>query len=190
MRCTAVVLREVFKGKAEVFQFLIYLVECPLDFAWCIQNLYAAREGVIAQSKRLLDLHCVVPVGRQDRAPSSKGISLSAKPDGSHFSGCSHGLTGEQRMLWHLLTASPELCLVQHILPTAEPLAAPKSCSASSQPGWLRPVCALTALHSHNSELLQPQAEECRSTACLPPSLPRNNLDQLFLCNILKTCWY
>lgn len=128
--------------------------------------------------------------GETEQNSSSKGISLSARPAGPHFSGCSHVLTGEQRMLWHLLTASPELCLVQHILPTAEPLAAPKICSASSQPGWLRPVCAPTALHSHNSELLQPQAEECRSTACLLPSLPRNNLEQLFLCNILKTCWY
>lgn len=182
------VLREVFKGQAEVFQFLFYLVECPLDFLWCVQNLYAAGEGVIVQSKRLLDLHRVVPVGRQDRACSSKGISLSAKPAGPNFSVCSHGLTGEPRLLRRLLTASPELCLVQYILPTAEPLAAPKICSASSQPGWLRPVCALTALRSHSSELLQPQAEECRSTACLPPSLPRNNLEQLFLCNILETC--
>lgn len=80
--------------------------------------------------------------------------------------------------------------LVSAWLAEAEPLAAPEICSAWCQPGWLGPVCALTALPSHNSELLQPQAEECRSTACLPPSLPRNNLEQLFLCNILKTCWY
>lgn len=93
------VLREVFKGQAEVFQFLFYLVEHPLDFLWCVQNLYAAGERVIVQSKRLLDLHCVVPVGRQDRACSSKGISLSAKPAGPNFSVCSHGLTGEPRLL-------------------------------------------------------------------------------------------
>lgn len=89
------VLREVFKGQAEVCQLLFYLVECPLDFLWCVQDLYAAGEGVVAQSKRLLDPHGIAPVGRHDRASASK----CAKPAGTHFSGCNHGLTGEQRLL-------------------------------------------------------------------------------------------
>lgn len=101
MRCTAVVLREVFEGQAEVFQFLFHLTECPLDFLRCVHNLYAAGEWVVVQRKGLLDLHHVVSGGEEDRAASSEAISLSVKHVRPNFSVCRHGLIWEQRLLWH-----------------------------------------------------------------------------------------
>lgn len=101
MRCTAVVLREVFNGQAEVFQFLFHLTECPLDFLRCVHNLYGAGERVVVQRKRLLDLHHVVSGGEEDRAASSVATSQSVKPAGPEFLVCRHGLIGEQRLLWH-----------------------------------------------------------------------------------------
>lgn len=87
MRSTAAVLGEVVKGQAEVFQVLFQSTDFPLDFLWCIQNLYAAGEWVVAQRKRLLDLHCIVSVRKEDRFASSKTISLNAGPS---LSVCRH----------------------------------------------------------------------------------------------------
>ena len=74
-------------------------MESPLDFLTCVHNLYAAGERVIVQRKRLLDLHCVVSVGEEDRAASSEAISLSVKPARPNFSVCRHGFIREQRLL-------------------------------------------------------------------------------------------
>lgn len=153
MRCTAVVLREVFKGQAEVFQFLFHLMECPLDFLRCVHNLYVAGERVIAQRKRLLDLHRVVSVGKEDRAASSEAISLSVKPTycisqyvGMDYYSSAWGLWSRGccdtsslllvNVVW-CSTSSPWLNYLQ-----------PKRSAVSAfQHGWLSPVCAPTALH-------------------------------------------
>lgn len=98
-RSTAAVLGEVFKGQAEVFQVLFQSTDFPLDFLWCIQNLYTAGEWVVAQRKRLLDLHCIVSVRKEDRFASSKTISLHAGPSYQYVG---IDFSGWLWLLWHL----------------------------------------------------------------------------------------
>lgn len=147
MRRTAAVLREIFKGQAEIFQVLFHLTECPLDFLWCVQNLYTAGEWIVVQRKGLLDLHWVVSVGEGDRSASSEATSPHIKPAGPNLSVHRHGFIRVA-----LATVTPSSLSLHKVFwciispPQLNYLQPKRSAVLASQHGWLRSVCALTAL--------------------------------------------